>query len=127
MSEPKKNIARWDSKNGKLARDHGLPKMCKECSNIKKFRPIVDITGTPRYSVGKFLTDLLNTLYMSKFTLKDSFDAVNKIKNIPPHLFENGTPMYLLMWNLYSQMFPLKEPWVSFSNELILTKLILPT
>ena len=27
---------------------------------------------------------------MSKFTLKDSFDAVNKIKNIPPHLFENG-------------------------------------
>ena len=63
--------------------------MYKECSNIQKFRPIVD-TGTHCYSVVKFLTDLLNTPYLSKFTLKDSFDAVNKIKNIPPHLFDDG-------------------------------------
>ena len=27
---------------------------------------------------------------MNEFTLKDSFDAVNKIKNIPPHLFDDG-------------------------------------
>ena len=27
---------------------------------------------------------------MNEFTLKDSFDAVNKIKNVPPHLFDDG-------------------------------------
>ena len=59
----------------------------KEYSNISKFRPIVDM---PHYSARKFLTNLLNPLAMNEFTLKDSFDAVNKIKNIPPHLFDDG-------------------------------------
>ena len=27
---------------------------------------------------------------MNEFTLKDSFDAVNKIKNVPSHLFDDG-------------------------------------
>ena len=27
---------------------------------------------------------------MNEFILKDSFDAVNKIKNVPPHLFDDG-------------------------------------
>ena len=60
-------------KNGKIARAHGLPKIHKEYSNITKFRPIVDTTGTPHYSAEKFLTNLLNPLSMNKFTLKDSF------------------------------------------------------
>ena len=77
-------------KNGKLARAHVLPKIHKENSNIPKFRPIVDTTGTPHYSAGKFLTNLLNPLSMNEFTLKDSFDAVNKVKSIPLHLFEDG-------------------------------------
>ena len=77
-------------KNGKLARTHGLPKIHKEYSNIPKFRPIVDTIRTPHYSTGKFLMNLLNVLAMNKFTLKDSFDAVNKIKNILRHLFDDG-------------------------------------
>ena len=77
-------------KNGKLARAHALPKIHKRCSNIPKFRPIVDTTGTPHYSAGKFLTNLLNLLSINEFTLKDSLDAVIEIKNIPPHLFEDG-------------------------------------
>ena len=44
----------------------------------------------PHYSTGKVLTNLLNPLAINEFTLKDSFDAVNKIKNIPPHLFDDG-------------------------------------
>ena len=76
-------------KNDKLARAHGLPKIHKEYNNIPKFRPIVDTTGTPHYSAGKFLTNLLNPLAMNEFTLKDSFDAVNKIKNILSHLFDD--------------------------------------
>ena len=47
-------------KNGKLARAHGLPKIHKEYSNVPKFRCIVDTTGMPHYSAGKFLTNLLN-------------------------------------------------------------------
>ena len=27
---------------------------------------------------------------MNEFTLKDSFDAVNKIKNVPSHLLDDG-------------------------------------
>ena len=73
-------------KSGKLARVHGLPKIHKEYSNIPKFRPIVDTTGTPHCSDRKFLTNLLNPLSMNEFTLKDSFDAVNKIKSIPPKI-----------------------------------------
>ena len=55
-----------------------------------QFRPIVYTTGTPHYCVGMFLTNLLNPLAMKEFTLKDSPDAVNKTKNIPPHLFDDG-------------------------------------
>ena len=77
-------------KNGKLARAHNLPKIHKENINIPKFRPTVDTTGTPHYSAGKFLTNLLNPLSMKEFTLKDSFDAVNKVKSIPLHFFEDG-------------------------------------
>ena len=63
-------------KNGKLARAHGLPEIHKEYSNIPKLRPIVDTKGISHYSVGKFLTNLLNPLSMNEFTLKDSFDAI---------------------------------------------------
>ena len=77
-------------RNGTIARAHYLLKIHKEYSNIPTFRPIVDTIVTPHYTVGKFLTDLLHPLSMNEFTLKDSFDAVNKIKNIPTHLFDNG-------------------------------------
>ena len=67
-----------------------MPKICGEYSNIPKFRPTVEATGMLHYSAEKFLTNLLNPLSMSESTLKDSFDAVRKIKNIPPHLFDEG-------------------------------------
>ena len=77
-------------KNGKLARAHGLPKIRKEYNDTPKFRPIVDTTGTPHYSAGKFLMNLLNPLAMNEFTLKYLFNAFNKIENIPSHLFDDG-------------------------------------
>ena len=83
-------------------------KISKEFSNIPKFKPILDTTGMLYYSVGTFLASLLNPLSMNEFTLKDSFDAVNEIENLPSHLFDDGYNYVLLMWNLYSQMFLLK-------------------
>ena len=35
---------------------------------------------------------------MNKFILKDSFDAVNKIKNIPPYLFDGGYNYVYIFW-----------------------------
>ena len=87
-------------KNGKLARAHGLPKIHKEYSNIPKFRPIVDTIGMPHYSAGKFLTNLLNPLAKMQLI---------KLKIYHLICLTTDITMYLLMWNLYSQMFPSKE------------------
>ena len=76
-------------KNAKPARAHGLPKIHK-FSNIPKFRPIIDTTGTPHCLVGKYLASLLNPLTINEYSVKDSFDAANRIKGISQHLFENG-------------------------------------
>ena len=77
-------------KNAKPARAHGLAKVHKEFSNISKFRPIIDTTGTTHCLVGKYLASLLNSLTINESSLKDSFDAANRIKGIPQKLFENG-------------------------------------
>ena len=77
-------------KNAKPARAHGLPNIYKEFSNIPKFRPIIDTTGTTHCLVGKYLASLLNPLTINEYSLKDSFDAANRIKCIPQKLLENG-------------------------------------
>ena len=57
---------------------------------VTKFRPIIDTTGTAHYSVGKFISELLQPLTLNKFTLKDTFDAANRIQAISPTLFAEG-------------------------------------
>ena len=77
-------------KNAKPARAHGLPKIHKTYNELPKFRPIIDTTGTTHYAVGKYLTNLLNPLTLNSYTLKDSFDAAERIRQIPNELFHNG-------------------------------------
>ena len=77
-------------KIGKLARGHSLSKIRKEYRNISKFRHIADTTGTPQYSAGKFLTNLLNRLSLSIFTLKDYFIELIKLKIYDFSLYNNG-------------------------------------
>ena len=76
-------------KNGKLARAHSWPNIHKHYSNIPKFRPIVDNSGTPHFFVGKFVTNLLNAPSLNELTLKESFDAVNAIRILQSHLFND--------------------------------------
>ena len=64
------------------ARAHGLPKVHKVFDSLPPFRPIVDTTNTVYSFVGKFLSNLLQPLTINSFTLKDSFDAASRIKNI---------------------------------------------
>ena len=42
------------------------------------------------YNVGKYLSELLNPLTSKEYTIKDYFDAVTRIKNIPQELFNQG-------------------------------------
>ena len=71
-------------------RAHGLPKIHKEFSKIPKFRPIIDQTGTTQCLVEKSLASLLNLLTINEYSVKDLFDAANRIKGISQYLPENG-------------------------------------
>ena len=55
------------------------------CTNILKLRPIIDTTGTPRYSVWKFLKN--NYLLCPP---ENSFNAVIKIKKILSDFFNSS-------------------------------------
>ena len=76
----------------KPARAHGLPKIHKTFDTLPPFRPIIDTTGTAYQPVAKFLTQLMNPITTNEFTLRirDSFDAVTQINNIPHNLFDDG-------------------------------------
>jgi hypothetical protein len=47
-------------------------------------------TGTASQPIAKYLTRVLNPLTMNAHTLKDSFEAVSRIQNIPENLFRDG-------------------------------------
>ena len=73
-----------------FSRAHGLPKTHKTFQSIPKFRPIINTTNIPHYNVGKFLAGLFNPLTLNQYSLRDSFDAAEAIKSIPPKLFSQG-------------------------------------
>ena len=64
--------------------------MHKEFDRIPKSRPIVDTTGTAHYGIGKFLSTLLNPLTQNEYAVNDSFDAAQRIQQIPQNLFDEG-------------------------------------
>ena len=73
---------------------------------LPPFRPIIDTTNTPYYEVGKFLTSLLEPLTKNQYVVKDSFEAVDRIKDIPKEYFEQGYKyVSFLMWNRYLLVF----------------------
>ena len=74
----------------KPARAHGLPKTHKPFDNLPPLRPIIDTTGTAYQPLAKYLSQLLNPLASNEFCSKDSFDAVECLKHIPQHLFDEG-------------------------------------
>ena len=77
-------------KSSRLGRAHGLPKIHKIYTNIPSFSPIVDTTGTAHYGVGKYLSNLLNPLTLNEYSLKDSFEEMQRIHSIPTDLFTQG-------------------------------------
>ena len=63
--------------------------MHKQFDNIISFWLIVDTTGITHYSVGKYLSELLNPLTQNEYSLRDSFHAPNMIYRILPLVQEN--------------------------------------
>ena len=57
--------------------------------NIPSFQPIGDTTTTTHYSVGKILSELLNSLTQNEYSLRDSIDAANRINCVLPLVQEN--------------------------------------
>ena len=87
--------------NTKLARAHGVPKVHKTSNSIPSFRPIIDTTGITHYSVGKYLSELLNPLTYNIYTVKDSFDAANKVNQIPSNV-QNSDEYVFVSLNVVS-------------------------
>ena len=73
-----------------MGKAYGLPKIHKQYTTIPPFRPTVDTTGTAQYGIAKYLANLLNPLTLKKYSLKDSFEAVDIIQTKPQELFSEG-------------------------------------
>ena len=54
------------------------------------------IRSTCCYNVASYLTKLLYLLTQNEFMIIDSFDAANKIKSVPPEVFDGG---YVCMYD----------------------------
>ena len=50
----------------------------------------MDTTGTAHSRVGKYLSNLLNLLTLNEYSLKDYFEATQRIHSIPTKLFVQG-------------------------------------
>ena len=77
-------------KNARLAKAHGTPKIHKDFVHFPKFRPILDTTGSTHYRVGQCLSEIVQPLAINDYNIKDSFHAVNRIKNISKELFDES-------------------------------------
>ena len=84
-------------KNAKTARAHGLPKVHKWFDRVPSFRPIIDTIGSTYYSIGKYITKLLNPLTQNKYSPKDTFDAAERIKTIPKEFIRNEEYTLILL------------------------------
>ena len=88
ISEQEKKDMRMRGAN--RARARGLPKTHKKFDQIPPFRPIVDTTNTPYSGIGSHLKKVLHPLTMNEFSMKDSFQAAEKIGEIDYSLLQNG-------------------------------------
>lgn len=78
ITEQEYNLAR--PTGSRPARIYGLPKLHKKEENYP-LRPVMSATKTVSYGLGKMLTYRLNHLRASPYTVKDTFDFVQKIKS----------------------------------------------
>ena len=76
---------------------HILSKIHKKYTDLPKFQFIIDTTNTAHCDIGKFFTGLLNSVTQNAHSIKDSFEAVDRIRSIPTELFDEGYRYISLM------------------------------
>ena len=122
ISEEKKKQLRPMA--AKLGHAHGLPKTQEAYANLPSFRPIIDTTSTPYYNIGKFLSSLLQPLTHNDYNLKDSFDAVKRIRSVPPELFDGDDQFVSFdVQSLFTNV-PVKKTITIILDRFYYTKLI---
>ena len=61
----------------------------KSLEGVPRFWPIIDTIGSTHCNVAKYITNLLNPLTQNEYSLKDTFDADERLKKIPKELIRN--------------------------------------
>ena len=70
----------YKTKNSNPPRIYGLVKAHKSDHPL---RPVVSYIGSPLYNISKLMAEYLNTaIPTSKFSLKNSYEFVNKIQGV---------------------------------------------
>ena len=105
----------------------GLPKVHKSFDTLPPFRLIIDTTGTAHQPVAKFLTKLLIPLTINEFSIKDTFDAVSDINNLPRKLFDDGYRFVSFDVKSLFTTVPLKKTVDIILNRICRSKLISTT
>ena len=93
----KSEVDQMRPKNEIPTRAHGLLEIHKTFINIPKLRTIIDTTGSNHDLVEQYIAQLFYPMKNNEFTLKDSFEVVNHIQDIPSSLFLNGYKYVPLM------------------------------
>ena len=85
--------------------------------SIVNLNIILDTIGTKHYSVGKYLSELLNPRTHNDYSLKDSFDAATRISRILPQGRDNDDYMFISLdvASLFTSV-PLKKTSISSLN-----------
>ena len=77
-------------KNERPAKAYGLLKIQKDFVVLSKFQPIADTESSAFLFVGHCFSKILQSLTINDYNIKDSFNAVIRIKNIPQERFDKG-------------------------------------
>ena len=93
-------------KAAKVGRANGLPKIHRNYTDLPSFQPIIDTTNTLHYGVGK--THLLKPLTQNVYSVKDLFEAVDRIRLISTELFDEGYRCFFMQL-CYLQTFLFKQ------------------
>ena len=62
---------------------YGLPKIHKDGIPI---RPIISAVNTYNYELAKYLVEILSPLVNNEFTVRDTYEFVNKASNLNPEI-----------------------------------------
>ena len=87
------SIQKNSSLKCKISLSSWFPKIQKDFAHLPKFRSIIDTTSSTHYAARTYSSKIFQTLTMNSFmteAVKDSFDAMNRIKSIPPESSDKG-------------------------------------